>query len=718
MLLADLLGELGVPGVELRLGSLGSLDARARLPGGAEGAPARARGRALRGRARADRRQPAARLRLRRRGDAGGDGERADDRRARSRARTPSTSPRCGRCSTRPAIAYAIDPTLVRGLDYYTRTIFSFVCDALGAQSEIGGGGRYDGLIEQLGGPATPAVGWAAGIERILLALDEEERAGRARRLRRRRRRRSSGGGRWRWRPSCATPGSRPRSTSPAAASRASSSTPTGSAPAGSLILEADGSAQLRDMASGEQRAVDPGNLVDEMTGGELRERGIPALRANGYRDTWCGQVLGDRVDSEVRVAGWVHRRRDHGGLIFIDLRDRTGIVQLVFHPDSSGEAFELGPQAARRGRAQRRRARWSGAPPETVNPELPTGEVELKVERRRAARRRRDAALPDRGLLRRGRRGRAPAPPLPRPAPRADARGADAAPPGHRGDARVPRRRGLPRRRDAGADPLDPGGRPRLPRPQPPPAGLLLRAAAVAAAVQAAADGRRLRALLPDRPLLPRRGPARRPPARVHPARHRDVLRRRRRRDRGQRTAAGPRLRARRRARSSSCRCSGMPYDEAMAPLRHRPARPALRAGAGRPRRRPARDRVQGLPLGARRRRRGPRPQRRPARDAALGARRADLARPGAGRQGPGLGLPRGRRLALADRQVPQRGGAGRRSTSGSAPRRATCCCSSPTSRKVADAVLGQLRLDLGRALRPDRPRTTTSWSGSSTGR
>ena len=74
-------------------------------------------------------------------------------------------------------VAYSIDPTLVRGLDYYTRTIFSFVCDRLGAQSEIGGGGRYDGLVEQLGGKPTPAVGWAAGIERIMLALDEEEPA-------------------------------------------------------------------------------------------------------------------------------------------------------------------------------------------------------------------------------------------------------------------------------------------------------------------------------------------------------------------------------------------------------------------------------------------------------------------------------------------------------------------------------------------------------------
>ena len=122
ILLADLLAELGVPGVELRLGSLGSLESRARLPRGADGLPARARGRAVRGRPRADRRQPAARLRLRRRGDAGGDGERADDRRAPRRARTPSTSPRSGRCSTRPGVAYTIDPTLVRGLDYYTRT--------------------------------------------------------------------------------------------------------------------------------------------------------------------------------------------------------------------------------------------------------------------------------------------------------------------------------------------------------------------------------------------------------------------------------------------------------------------------------------------------------------------------------------------------------------------------------------------------------------------
>jgi aspartyl-tRNA synthetase len=106
----------------------------------------------------------------------------------------------------------------------------------------------------------------------------------------------------------------------------------------------------------------------------------FPALGPNEYRDTWCGQVLGDRVDSGLRVAGWVHRRRDHGGLVFIDLRDRTGLVQLVFHPEAAAEAFELSRRlrpedvVSVRGSVVRR-------DPETVNPELPTGEVELRVD-------------------------------------------------------------------------------------------------------------------------------------------------------------------------------------------------------------------------------------------------------------------------------------------------------------------------------------------------
>ena len=77
----------------------------------------------------------------------------------------------------RAGVAHKIDSTLVRGLDYYTRTLFEFTSDALGAQSGVAGGGRYDGLIEQLGGPPTPGIGWAAGIERILMASAERPAA-------------------------------------------------------------------------------------------------------------------------------------------------------------------------------------------------------------------------------------------------------------------------------------------------------------------------------------------------------------------------------------------------------------------------------------------------------------------------------------------------------------------------------------------------------------
>lgn len=71
-------------------------------------------------------------------------------------------------------VAWEDAPRLVRGLDYYTKTAFEFVHDGLGAQSAIGGGGRYDGLSESIGGPALPSVGWALGVERTALALQAE----------------------------------------------------------------------------------------------------------------------------------------------------------------------------------------------------------------------------------------------------------------------------------------------------------------------------------------------------------------------------------------------------------------------------------------------------------------------------------------------------------------------------------------------------------------
>jgi histidyl-tRNA synthetase len=71
-------------------------------------------------------------------------------------------------------VAYEDEPRLVRGLDYYSRTLYEFVHDKLGAQSAVGGGGRYDGLAELIGGPRLPGVGWALGVDRTLLAMETE----------------------------------------------------------------------------------------------------------------------------------------------------------------------------------------------------------------------------------------------------------------------------------------------------------------------------------------------------------------------------------------------------------------------------------------------------------------------------------------------------------------------------------------------------------------
>ncbi|WP_069111992.1 histidine--tRNA ligase [Jiangella alba] len=75
---------------------------------------------------------------------------------------------------TSAGVEFEDDPRLVRGLDYYTRTLFEFVHDGLGAQSAVGGGGRYDGLSELIGGPSLPGVGWALGADRTLLAMEAE----------------------------------------------------------------------------------------------------------------------------------------------------------------------------------------------------------------------------------------------------------------------------------------------------------------------------------------------------------------------------------------------------------------------------------------------------------------------------------------------------------------------------------------------------------------
>lgn len=99
------------------------------------------------------------------------------------------------------------------------------------------------------------------------------------------------------------------------------------------------------------------------------------------YRDHWCGEVGDDLVGRQVRVAGWVHRRRDHGGLVFIDLRDRTGLLQLVLAADRDPDVHACG-QALRSEYVVSAEGQVVARAPERVNPNLVTGTVELVVER------------------------------------------------------------------------------------------------------------------------------------------------------------------------------------------------------------------------------------------------------------------------------------------------------------------------------------------------
>jgi histidyl-tRNA synthetase len=176
VLLADLLEALGVKGTRLRLSSLGTPDTRAEYREELQGflrahegeLAEEVRNRIDVNPMRAfDSSDPGTRAVMR---DAPKLLDRLDPDDAEHFARVRGLLDDAG-------LSYELDPTLVRGMDYYTRTVFEFTSDELGAQSGVGGGGRYDGLIELIDGPPTPAAGWAAGVERMLLAAREPPQA-------------------------------------------------------------------------------------------------------------------------------------------------------------------------------------------------------------------------------------------------------------------------------------------------------------------------------------------------------------------------------------------------------------------------------------------------------------------------------------------------------------------------------------------------------------
>ncbi len=229
----------------------------------------------------------------------------------------------------------------------------------------------------------------------------------------------------------------------------------------------------------------------------------------HAYRTHTCGALTAANVGETIRLSGWIHRKRDHGGVLFVDLRDHYGITQIVADEDSPAlevlDGLRVESVVTIDGEVK---ARSEG----TINPNLPTGEIEVYARGITVQSRAEELPMPVAGeqeypeeirLKNRFldlRREKVHANIVLR------SQGHLLDPPAH------DRRRALPNSRPRSWAHPAPKARATIWCPARLHPGKFLCAAAGAADVQAAADGRRFRPLFPDRPLLPRRGPARRP--------------------------------------------------------------------------------------------------------------------------------------------------------------------------------------------------------------
>ncbi len=232
-----------------------------------------------------------------------------------------------------------------------------------------------------------------------------------------------------------------------------------------------------------------------------------------------CGELRLSDAGSTITLMGWVNRRRDHGNLIFIDLRDRSGITQIVFDKERNPEMHER-VESVRNEYVLAVTGMVESRSEGTRNPKMETGEIEVIASELKLLN---ESKVPpffpgDANVnLNEEVRLKYRYLDLRRPEMHANIEMRHRVTLGH---PQLSCGRGLLRDRDAVHDALHSRGRARLPGAEPRASGRVLRPAAVAADLQAVADDRRPRPLLPDCALLPRRGSARRPPAGVHPDR------------------------------------------------------------------------------------------------------------------------------------------------------------------------------------------------------
>ena len=260
-------------------------------------------------------------------------------------------------------VPYVLDPALVRGLDYYTRTTFEFLGPEENVNSSICGGGRYDGLVEAVGGSSTPGVGFGAGLERLLLAMEREGATAEPPRLD--------------LFVAFEEPELRGRLLPQIAKWRAEGR---------SVDTDYAGRSMKGQLTQAQRLGAK--TVVVARADGRTKFGGVGRTTASCTRwrscrwpgATRCAASCGPTTPAGRHGRRLGDTRRDHGGLVFVDLRDAAGKVQLVLNPERSPGAAGIAHEIRNEFVLQATGEVVARAP-ELVNPNLPTGQIEVQVD-------------------------------------------------------------------------------------------------------------------------------------------------------------------------------------------------------------------------------------------------------------------------------------------------------------------------------------------------